>query len=163
MNTSNKVGLPVFLLERSLCRHKISFVFLTICACGSCVWVNAGAHRGQGQRRAWGRVEGSAVRPTWVFCKSSPKCRVISPAPNFCFVFFFLIAYVRKIDNFVCLFLIQFNTNEGPIKIVKRQYQYIKIYTMDFKNQYCNKTWDNSSGRLGLLRSTQTSSCIIRL
>lgn len=63
-----------------------------------------------------------------------------SPQPSIFVSFFFLIAYVRKIDNFVCLFLIQFNTNEGPIKIVKRQYQYIKIYTMDFKNQYCNKT-----------------------
>lgn len=130
---------------------------------GSCVWVSAGAHRGQGQRRAWGRVEGSAVWPT---CGSSGRAAPnaeSSPPPQFLFCLFFLITYGRKIDNFVCLFLIQFNTNEGPIKIVKRQYQYIKIYTMDFKNQYCNKTWENSSGRLGLLRSTQTGSCLIRL
>lgn len=49
---------------------------------------------------------------TWVLRKRGMySCRVI-------FSRVFLTAYVRKIDNCVCLFLIQFNTSEGPIKIV---------------------------------------------
>lgn len=151
MNTPNKLGLLVSLsiskretyFEIRICLH---FNYMYMCVT---VWVRSEeGMESHGVRSSVELTDLGAGKLTWVLCKSCMhSCRVI-------FGFVFLTAYVRKIDNFACLFLIQFNTNEGPIKIVERQYQYIEINTMDFKINIAIKL-RKFLRKLELLRSTQ--------